>query len=289
MSKPFPRLRSRLIADRDFEGVATLLAKGFRRRTREYWLRALSELAKHPTPVGFPQYGYLMEVDGTPIGVILLIFSKIQNGNSSQIRCNVSSWYVEPAYRTHATLLISQAVKRKDVTYVNISPALHVQPIVEAQGFSCYSSGQFVALPAWSSNSDSQCKVLTAEESSDAALDSSERDVLLMHAEYGCTSFWIESGNAAYPFVFLPRIIKGFIPCAQLLYCRSVQEFVRFSRPIGRFLLSQGRPLVLIDSNGPIPGLYGKYFAGVAPKYFKGLEPPRLGDLAYTEAAMFGL
>jgi hypothetical protein len=27
----------------------------------------------------------------------------------------------------------------------------------------------------------------------------------------------------------------------------------------------------------------------VAPKYFKGPEKPRLGDLAYTEAAMFGM
>jgi hypothetical protein len=33
----------------------------------------------------------------------------------------------------------------------------------------------------------------------------------------------------------------------------------------------------------------GKYFDGVAPKYFKGPTRPRLGDLAYTEAAMFGM
>jgi hypothetical protein len=290
VSRSFPKLRSRLIADSDIEGVATLLARGFRRRTRGYWLGALGRLAKHPTPLGFPKYGYLMEADGTPVGVILLIFSTVQNGNSSAIRCNVSSWYVEPPYRSNATLLISQAVKKKDVTYVNISPASHVQRIVEAQGFSRYSNGQFVAFPAlFSATSDSHCKVLGANERPDATFESFERDILLTHAEYGCTSFWITSGNRAYPFVFLPRIVKGCIPCTQLLYCRSIEDFVRFSRPIGSFLLWQGRPLVLIDSNGPIPGLFGKYFEGVAPKYFKGLEPPRLGDLAYTEAAMFGL
>jgi len=187
-------------------------------------------------------------------------------------------------------MLISQAVKRKDVTYVNISPAPHVQRIVEAQGFSRYTNGQFVAFPTLSSpTSDSHCRVLRPEERPKASFESFERDILLTHEGYGCTSFWVTSGKAAYPFVFLPRIVKGCIPCAQLLYCRSTDDFVRFSRVIGWFLLSQGRPLVLLDSNGPISGLFGKYFQGAAPKYFKGLEPPRLGDLAYTEAAMFGL
>jgi hypothetical protein len=49
----------------------------------------------------------------------------------------------------------------------------------------------------------------------------------------------------------------------------------------------RGRFFVLIDAKGPIHGLVGTYFDGIAPKYFKGLGPPRLGDLAYTETAMF--
>jgi hypothetical protein len=46
---------------------------------------------------------------------------------------------------------------------------------------------------------------------------------------------------------------------------------------------------VLIDSNGPISGLVGKYLKDYMPKYFKGRVSPRLGDLAYTEVAMFGV
>ena len=54
-------------------------------------------------------------------------------------------------------------------------------------------------------------------------------------------------------------------------------------------LAARGRPFVVLDSNGPIPGLVGKYFDAKMPKYFKGPDRPRLGDLAYTEAAMFGV
>jgi hypothetical protein len=45
---------------------------------------------------------------------------------------------------------------------------------------------------------------------------------------------------------------------------------------------------VIIDSNGPIPGLVGKYVGDKLPKYFKGPDRPGFGDLAYTEAVMFG-
>jgi len=43
-----------------------------------------------------------------------------------------------------------------------------------------------------------------------------------------------------------------------------------------------------LDANGPIPGLVGEYSQGVMGKYFKGPEHPRLGDLAFSEAVLFG-
>jgi hypothetical protein len=63
---------------------------------------------------------------------------------------------------------------------------------------------------------------------------------------------------------------------------------VRFSALIGRYLAVRECPFVVIDANGPLPGLPGIYLDG-RPKYFKGPDKPRLGDLAYTEAALFGL
>jgi hypothetical protein len=92
----------------------------------------------------------------------------------------------------------------------------------------------------------------------------------------------------AHPFVFMPRRIKRVAPCTQLIYCRDIRDFVRFARPLGRYLTARGRPFVIVDANGPIPGLVGKYFRHDEPKYFKGPDQPQSGDLAYTEAVMFG-
>jgi len=287
---PNPKVRSRQINDADIDGVVDLLTRGFRVRTRAYWQRALEKLSSHQTPPGMPQFGYVLESGGDVVGVILLIFSSIPGRDASRMRCNVSSWYVEPAFRSHASLLISQATKFKNVTYMNISPALHTRPIVEAQGFARYSRGQFFAAPALSmSDPGGAATVIDVDMRPDACFERWELDLLSAHKEHGCLSLWGVTAERAHPFVFMPRLAKGVIPCAQLIYCRDIRDFVRLARPIGRYLAVRGRPLVIIDSNGPIPGLVGKYVDGTAPKYFKGPDRPRFGDLAYTEAVLFRL
>jgi hypothetical protein len=46
---------------------------------------------------------------------------------------------------------------------------------------------------------------------------------------------------------------------------------------------------VILDANGPIAGLAGVYSEARGRKYFKGARQPRLGDLADTELAIFGM
>jgi len=285
-----PEIRARQITDADIETVIDLLTRGFEVRSRCHWQRALTKLKSHPTPGGFPKFGHLLESDGTPVGVILQIFSATPTADGWHTRCNLSSWYVEPKFRIYASMLVSQATKYENVTYVNVSPAMHTWPLVEAQGFSRYSNGQFVSVPALSmSCADSDAQVTGVDAPVDVHVDSFELDLLTIHRAHGCLSLWCKTSTGTHPFAFLPCLAKGVMPCMQLIYCRDIQDFVRFARPIGRYLTARGRPLVIIDANGPIPGLVGKYFSNKAPKYFKGPERPRFGDLAYTEAVMFGL
>jgi hypothetical protein len=285
-SIPMAAMRCRQIADLDLSNVAELLEKGFPKRSSDHWLKLLKRLAIHPTPTGMPKYGYLIESAGTPVGAVLLISSRIQENDTLTVRCNVSSWCADPNFRTYAPLLISRATREPNVTYFNVSPAKHTRPIVEAQGFSRYSNGQFVASVYPSIRRRIHAKIVGSHVCPDAHFEPYEQDVLLAHAKFGCISVWCTTHERAYPFVFLPRRVKSIIPCVQLVYCRHIEDFVRFARPIGSYLALRGRPFVLIDSNGPIRELAGTYYDEVAPKYFKGPAPPRLGDLAYTEAAM---
>jgi hypothetical protein len=287
MSVP-PRVSWRQIEEADLAGVVDLLARGFPTLDLAYWQRAFARLRAHRGPRDIPKFGYLLQCGGTPVGVVLTIASVRPAGDKPAVLCNLSSWYVEPAFRAYAPLLISAALRHKDVTFVNVSPAPHTVPIVEVQGFKRYSNGQFVAVPALAPAPDGLVRLKAGDEDPQAPCDPVEVALMRSHRAYGCITLWAVTPDRAFPFVFLPRRVNGVIPCAELVYCPSFAAFIRFARPIGWALLRGGRAFVLIDAPASIAGLPGHFFAGKRPKFYRG-TPPRIGDLAYTEIPMFGL
>ena len=146
-SLPPGELRCRQIDTPDIEAVASFLARGFPAHDRGFWLDAFARLTKHEPPPGFPKYGYVLESDRVVVGAILLICSTLPPNSDVTTRCNLSSWYVEPGFRPYASMLVAQALRDKNVTYINISPAPHTRPIIEAQGFLRYCEGSFFAVP----------------------------------------------------------------------------------------------------------------------------------------------
>jgi hypothetical protein len=288
--KTLPRVRFRLIADSDVNDVVELLTGGFApRRSRPFWQNAMARLAAHATPSGAPRYGYMLDDGSGPVGVVLMVSSTIPTSDGARVRSNVSSWYVEPAFRSYASLLISRALRHKDVTYLNLTSVPHTRPILQAHGYTRYARGVFIAaLPLQLLARAPRTRMVPADATPRAPFDAFERQLLIDHVGYGCIAFWCETAERAHPFVFRPRMLKG-VPGAQLIYCRDVEDCVRFIGPLARSLTLRGRPLLIIDANGPVSGLVGKYFDQIMPRYFRGPQRPRLGDLAYTEVAMFGV
>jgi hypothetical protein len=281
------KVRVREIAERDVAGVVDLLARGFPERPHAFWAAALARLARHSPPDDLPRFGYLLESDGVPVGAILLIFSSMPAEAGGGIRGNVSSWYVEPSYRSYATFLSARALSLPHVTYLNVTAAPHTRPIALAQGYARYTAGTFAAVPVV--RLSFKGRVSPFDPRRHLSVTPFERELLLAHAEYGCLSLWVETPSGDLPFVFRPRWLKAVIGCAQLIYCRDIEDFVRCGGALGRYLALRGKLFVFIDANGPLPGLAGRYFPDRMPRFFKGPVAPRIGDLAYTEIAMFGV
>jgi hypothetical protein len=286
-----PRFRG--ILESDLEAIGDLLTRGFVHRSRDYWMRGLHRQRTRSLPPGAPRYGYLLEHEGAPVGCLLLIYSsKIIDGEAATC-CNVSSWYVDEEFRNYAALFASMTQKRKDVTYFNVTPALPTWPILEAQGFKIYCRGLYFSLPALSSSGRGMhVETVTPDTVSVAGLADDELAMLKRHAGYGCLSLVCRTTEEAVPFIFFPlRKRRGIIPlpALQLGYCRQIADYVRCAGAIGRHLLRRGRPIIILDANGAIAGLTGLYNEARGRKYFKGPSQPRLGDLADTELAIFGM
>lgn len=278
-------VRLRQIAATDLPAVAQLLSEGFPNRSVSYWLRGLERHAGRPPPAGYPQYGFLLDHGGAAVGVILQLFARVGTGDAAVVRCNLSSWYVKPEFRAFGSLLITSTTKDPAVTYFNITPAPHTWSTVEAQRFVVYCRGQmYGAVALGRPVREAQAEVFAGQSS---GLSPFEHTVLRDHAGFGCLSLVVRRGSEIFPFVFQKHWVKGVVPVFRLLYCRDVTEFETYCGNLGRLLLRRGGLLVRWDANAPAGGVAGWYTEKRGRKYAKGGWPPRLGDLAYTEAALF--
>lgn len=280
-----PGIRCREIAEADLPALAELLAKGFP-RPAAYWTAALQTLARREAPENYPRFGFLLERDARPVGALLTIFTRVP-GAPDRTRCNISSWYVDPESRAggYASALIAAALRYKEVTYINVSPARHTWRIIEAQGFRRFCEGQILCAPALGGFAVKA----KAEGFDPAALGAEESELLAAHQNSGCIPLIVREDDKIYPFVFAPRrVFHGLAPAAQLVFCRDIADFRRFAGVLGRRLALRGYFLIQLDANGPTPGLFGVYRANSGPKYFKGSDRPRCGDLAYCETVLFG-
>jgi hypothetical protein len=287
------KLRCREISEADIDAVADLLTRGFVGRPRNYWMQGLRRQAAREVPDGYPRFGYMLDCDGLPVGVLLLLYTLRADGAETTIYCNLSSWYVEPAFRNYAPLLTKIAQKNAEVTYLNISPATWTWPIIEAQGFVRYCSGLFFSMPALSRiRRGMTVETVSADARTIEGLCSSEAKLLTRHARYGCLSLICRTANGdALPFILLPvRIRRGWIapPAMQLIYCRDSADYVQCAGAIGRFLIRHGKISVLLDANGAVPGLVGIYTEARGRKYSKGPHRPRLANLTDTELVLYG-
>jgi hypothetical protein len=288
-----PKIRCREISETDIDAIADLLTRGFAGRSREYWMQGLRRQSAREVPNGYPRFGYLLDNDGSAVGVLLLLYTSRINGQEPTIYCNLSSWYVDPAFRNYAPLLTKIAQKNKEVTYLNISPATWTWPIIETQGFSSYCSGLFISIPALSRvKSGATIETISPATRAIDGLPEADVELLTRHARYGCLSLVCRTATGdPMPFVLLPmRIRRGWIapPAMQLIYCRDVAEYVQCAGAIGRLLIRHGKISVILDSNGPVPGLTGIYSRARGRKYFKGPHRPRLADLTDTELVLYG-
>jgi len=174
---------------------------------------------------------------------------------------------------------------------VNVSAAEATWPIIEAQGFRRFCNGAFAAIPLFGRRAiKGKVTAINAFSRDDHRLQLKEWHILSDHERYGCISVCCETMEGSYPFVFRRRLFRRHpLPCAQLIYCADQGDFERCAKLLGRFLASRGMPWVLVAGDGPMVDIPGRYFPNKMPMYFLGTRPKHPGDLAYTEAALFGL
>ena len=146
-----------------------------------------------------------------------------------------------------------------------------------------------MSVPWLSAAPPGSVEVVAADAKFGVSVDCFEQDLLTAHADFGCISVWCLTEAGAYPFVFVHRLVWQLVACFQLVYCRDIADFVRFARPLGRYLALRGRPFGSAGCDWSGAWIGGAIFRRGKAKMLQGPYPPRPGDLSYTEASLFGI
>ncbi len=276
-------MRIRAIESDDLPAVTALLAEGFPARPATAWRAGLARLATRPQIQGFPRFGLVMEDEAGPQGVILLITAAAPGGT----RSNLSSWYVRPAHRQAAVFMLQKLLRLKGTTFLNLTPAAHVLPIMQALGFRPYTDGtQLLSLAdAWRPSAP-----VRALDAASAArlLPPDQAALAARHLRDGCGALLLE--DAAGPALALYRVkrVKRVVPAARFL-AGPPALLARQAGGLMRHLLGRGVALAMLDRPMGLALPHGTALPGRDIRYFRGPEPPEAGDLADTELAILGL
>jgi hypothetical protein len=283
------KIACRPIEAEDLPEIVDLLQKGFPGRNRRYWLTGLRRLAQHIPPPGFPRFGDMLTMQGRAVGVHLLIAAPYRNGAGMPVRCNGSSWYVDERFQSYGIFLQMRGTRRQPAIYTNIDPRSNTLPMITAQGYRLYNQGLFACLPALAPASAHATRLLSGQSAWQAAgVPVTDQRMLADHEAFGCICLWCETPSGGQPVIVRRRAVKSAIPCAQLIYCRSLPDFEHVARPVGLFLATRGMPFLLVPTDQAMASVPGRLFPSKMQMYFKGSMSPRPTDLTYTEAAVFG-
>ena len=97
-------------------------------------------------------------------------------------------------------------------------------------------------------------RILSSSKLGSIEICSAEANLLADHEGLGCLTFYLETPNRLSPFIFVRRRVIGFIPCAQLIYCRELIDLIQHGLAISTWLTMRGFPLMLIDASAPMRG-----------------------------------
>jgi len=276
----------RSIAEADLPAVITLMCESFPRRDRAYFEAGLRRLAAREIPEGCETYGYLIDDDG-PKGAVLAISSWHGPPDARQLFVNISTWCVAPSHRGEmARELYRRAGARDDAVNTNLSAALHTLKTLDRFNFRPWTTGQFAGFAFRSRRS--RAAALTPEQALARGMPEHQFRKLDDHRKLGCLTVCLEANGRIVPLVLLRRQIQRIVPAAQLIYCEDVAWLLDHGGALMWWLRLRGRTGLILDSNGPPPGMLGRFYPGKAGKYIRGQDPAIDVDHTYSEMVYLG-
>jgi hypothetical protein len=240
-------------------------------------------------------HGYLLEDGAEVVGFLGLLFSRRLVGGKDVKFCNLSHWFVRPAYRRHSVSMLLPVLGLRGYTLTDLSAVAGVATLLEALRFVRLGSTYRLVLPFPGLRHflyAPRCRIVQGAARVRGLLGPHEQRLLDDHRRLDCHHFLLR-GGAGQCYVVLTRPVRERLPFAFVLY---VGDRAVFREYLGAFRLRVGLDLkvvaLVIDDkflDGVLPW-WSVNFQSRETRFFRSDRVPGDAiDYLYSEFALLNL
>ena len=272
----------RPIGFQSLDEALPVLARGFPAAPAAFWDSGLSRLRQYGAADPAARAGYLLEAEGSDVGVILTIPSTREIGGESHSVVNLSSWYIDERHRWRGPRMLQQVVSNATTLYTDLTPTEPVRAMIGRFGFRNWTEGTLIfMLPLLALKPAKSAHVFPLHKLPSDTFPPFTRRMLDDHAALGCIAAGLWDGDNLHPLIF-SRTKRARVPIARLIYAESCDLVITHLAAISRFLLREKLLLMAMNANAQ-DRVAGSFFTESAPAFLKGQTTPPQCDLAYCE------
>jgi acetoacetyl-CoA synthetase len=269
---------------RDEEQICHLLDEGFGRGIP--WKRIFD----HPwQPEAIPR-GFVLTVADEIVGFIGLICAPRDLNGKSGLVCNLSSWYVRPAYRGWSNALMAAATQF-DVTFTSLTPGKASRRILEAMGFSVLDGAKLFLPPAMHAKTlrEPRPSLIFNPIMMRQMLSGAQQRILDDHAHYDCLPMLLVEGDeSAFIMIRYRRKYRRLLPYSEVIYCSTPSLLNRHLERVKLAVMRRQGTIGLVVGSQSLPSSTGLRFHGQALFRSTAFAAHEL-DKLYSELILFHL
>ena len=275
----------------DFEAVYPLL-RNFQTNnpqiTRERWQR----LFDYTWPVDEPARALVLRAGERHVGIVCTMYSDRLIAGRRERRCNVNSWYVEPAYRAQSLELMAAALSVPCDTMTALTPMRVHLPFYEQMGLQPLESGLRILLPVPTAPLTSGFRATRDPQRIADLLDGEERTAFEQHRGQMCQHLLIY-GKSARCYIAFTRTAGRRVSFSHLHHIGHLDLFLAALNLVKFELYRANRTLFTMIEERFLRGhaIPSSCPAGLkAPRLFRSarLRPEQIDNL-HSEMVVLGV
>ena len=284
-----PTLRP--ITRADVDAVVTLLQGS---HMASMPVARIRQIVLHDWPVDRPDYGLLLEAEGRVVGCILAVYSERTIRGRRERFCNVGTWFVEPAFRSHSLRLSWKLSELQGYTLTAFTPNPTSEALFRRSKYKLLTEGLHLYAPGQGARGTRLLGVrVTGDvDAIERELDERDRRILRDHRPFACRHFLLTArGESGYAYVVTKRWKvwrDGRIPVTELLHVSDPSLAIRCFERLKLGILLRDRSVFLgvdrrlLGEEAPV----GRPLAR-RPRFFRSdtLGPSDVDDL-YSEVVL---